>query len=258
MKIYLLFLSWIFCFDYTTASHNEIDYATSRVTRDLVDFNKEYHAVDRLVEPHEKLPVQSTLSFERLFDFLKYYVSHGFELLWELNLWVYFDIPHMMGRLTYDEDTFRNFTQLCDRYGFASEVHEVVTADGYINILHRLYKDAPYQSVTDEHGGKIRHVPKPAVIMVHGLEDGADSWILNGVEKSPGFAVAAAGYDVWITNSRGNVYSRGHVRLNESDPQYWNFAIKELAMYDMPAFIEYVRWKSGMAADVKVSLLAHS
>jgi lysosomal acid lipase/cholesteryl ester hydrolase len=54
--------------------------------------------------------------------------------------------------------------------------------------------------------------------MVHGLEDGADSWILSREDKSPGFVAAEAGYDVWVTNSRGNVYSRGHVRLNESDP----------------------------------------
>lgn len=92
-----------------------------------------------------------------------------------------------------------------------------MTADGYINILHRVYKDTPLKKITDEHG-RDHHVPKPVVLMVHGLSDCADTWILNGVDKSPGFVVASAGYDVWITNSRGNVYSRGHVRLNDKDP----------------------------------------
>ena len=50
--------------------------------------------------------------------------------------------------------------------------------------------------------------------MVHGLEDSADGWVLNRADKSPAFVAATAGYDVWVPNARGNIYSRGHVRLN--------------------------------------------
>lgn len=132
-----------------------------------------------------------------------------------------------------------------------------MTSDGYINTLHRVYKDHPYKEVLD--GKYAKRVQKPVVVMVHGLEDSADGWVLNGEGKSPAFVVAKQGYDVWIPNARGNYYSRGHVRLNATtDAQYWDFTISDIALNDMPAFIKFIRWKVSLQDNQKVSLLAHS
>lgn len=56
-----------------------------------------------------------------------------------------------------------------------------------------------------------------------------------------GFALANAGYDVWLGNSRGNKYSLEHERLNYAiDPEFWDFCMDELIELDTPAMIEYI------------------
>jgi predicted alpha/beta hydrolase len=51
---------------------------------------------------------------------------------------------------------------------------------------------------------------------------------------------APAGFDVWMSNTRGNTYSRGHVLLNQWGQRYWRFSMDELALIDLPAQIDYV------------------
>jgi pimeloyl-ACP methyl ester carboxylesterase len=41
-------------------------------------------------------------------------------------------------------------------------------------------------------------------------------------------------------NSRGNLYSLGHVTLNPSEKEFWEFSWDEMAHYDLPANVEYV------------------
>lgn len=67
--------------------------------------------------------------------------------------------------------------------------------------------------------------------------------------------MADADYDVWMPNFRGNFYSKKHVSLKTSDPRFWNFSFYEMAIYDYPACIDYVRYETG---NDQVYIVPHS
>ena len=51
--------------------------------------------------------------------------------------------------------------------------------------------------------------------------------------------LADAGYDVYIASYRGTEYSRGHVTLDNTSSEYWDFTWAEMGKYDDKALIEF-------------------
>lgn len=133
--------------------------------------------------------------------------------------------------LGYPRDSLLNFTELAGRYGYVSEEHSVVTDDGYILRLFRIAS-----------GKKKRGSTKwPPVILMHGLLQSSDAWLDAGPDAGLAYLLADAGYDLWVGNARGNYYSRSHSRLDpDRDPEYWQFSVDEIGLYDVPATIDYV------------------
>lgn len=111
--------------------------------------------------------------------------------------------------------------------------------------MHRI-NTGPYEKKT----------PKAAVLLIHGLVDSSDTWIMNGRNNSVAFILADAGYDVWLGNTRGNKYSMNHTTLDPSnDFLYWDNTHNFISRYDLPAFIEYAK-KESMVPNV--GYIAHS
>ncbi|PVH34974.1 hypothetical protein PAHAL_7G077700 [Panicum hallii] len=119
-------------------------------------------------------------------------------------------------------------------FGYKCEEHTVTTADGYILSLQRI-PGGRGQSAAG-------NVP---VLLQHGLFMDGVTWLMNSPAESLGYILADGGYDVWIANSRGTVYSRGHTTLSTGDPAYWDWSWDELASSDLPAVVQYVYAHSG-------------
>ncbi|KAF5279947.1 hypothetical protein FQR65_LT15129 [Abscondita terminalis] len=124
------------------------------------------------------------------------------------------------------EDAKLLVPQLIRKYGYACEVHRVVTTDGYILTLHRI----PPKTGSS----------KGPVVLQHGIIQSSADFIISGPEKALGYILADAGYDVWLANSRGNTYSRSHTRLTPNDKEFWNFSWHEMGVYDATATVDYI------------------
>lgn len=117
--------------------------------------------------------------------------------------------------------------QQIERQGLKYEEHSVTTKDGYILTMQRIRKQ----------GLKFG---APVVLCLHGLFSQADTWIDNDPSVAVAFRLANAGYEVWLGNNRGNVYSLGHTKLDyiKNPQEYFDYSFQELGEYDLPVLIE--------------------
>ena len=156
-------------------------------------------------------------------------------------------------------DFSRTSPEMIRARGFECEEHEVRTQDGYILTLHRIKNPAVAAGTLKK---------RRTVLLQHGLMDTSatflmstdsgytkeaiednDDYLTSGdhskVNSNLGFELAKRGYDVWLGNSRGNVYSRKHATLKTSSAAFWDFSFDEMSAFDLPAVIDYILRKTG-------------
>lgn len=141
-----------------------------------------------------------------------------------------------------DPDLYRDVPALIVSRGFKSQKYEIKTDDGYILAVYRILN--PF----------FEGNAKP-ILLQHGIISSGRDWIVNSpgghvremfhqndsiVGNNLGFELAKRGYDVWLANSRGNTYSRKHVRLTPQDPKFWDYSFDQMIKYDLPATIDFV------------------
>ncbi|XP_063606385.1 lipase lipl-5-like [Penaeus indicus] len=134
-----------------------------------------------------------------------------------------FDQPHL------HPHTFLLTPQLIRIRGYPSEIHQVVTDDGYILEVHRIphgRNDVTRNHnriSTPERGGNGRRENRRVVFIQHCVLCSSADFVLNDPDQALAFILADAGYDVWLGNARGNVYGRRHVRLSPDQREFWDF-----------------------------------
>jgi len=158
-----------------------------------------------------------------------------------------------------------NACQLASSEDIPFEVHDdVITEDNYIITMHRLPRN-----------DSKRRYP---VLLMHGLLQSSDVWLLNNRRESLAWLLWDEGYDVWMGNVRGNYYSRNHTQYaktecfwdltwswpcfvytcptNITDPEkFWAFSFDEMGKYDLPAMLERIKKVTGRN---KVNYVGHS
>ncbi|CAG2170441.1 unnamed protein product [Oppiella nova] len=150
--------------------------------------------------------------------------------------------------------------QIIESRGFRAENHYITTGDGYILSFTRIVN--PH--VTDR--SKLR-----PIILQHGFQANADMWLINSmgrltdkgqwvednnngpVGNTLGFVLAVNGYDVWLANMRGNIYSQNHTKFKIDDPRFWRFSVDEMIDYDLPAMISYIQKETQKASQPQYS-----
>ncbi|KAL0097088.1 Alpha/Beta hydrolase protein [Phycomyces blakesleeanus] len=133
------------------------------------------------------------------------------------------------------EDIIPDEIYYASRWGYDSTLHQVVTKDGYILSMYRVSKKGVNP------------------IVVHGLFQCSGAFVLNE-EQSLAFALVDQGYDVWLGNNR-STGGLDHVSMSHKDPEYWNWGLKELGIYDCVGMVNYVRQTTGQP---KVGYIGHS
>ncbi|XP_032842600.1 lipase member M isoform X2 [Tyto alba] len=149
-------------------------------------------------------------------------------------------------------ETSMDVGEIVRYHGYPYEEHEVVTKDGYYLTVQRIPHGRDNAgSVSTSHEAEAQGssmfcpLPKPTVLLQHGLVLEGSNWVTNLPNSSLGFILADAGYDVWIGNSRGNSWSRKHKEFEFHHQEYSDYSFHEMAMYDLPATINYILQKTG-------------
>ncbi|XP_030767117.1 lipase 3-like [Sitophilus oryzae] len=128
-------------------------------------------------------------------------------------------------------DTDLNISQLLNKYGYPFEEHNVTTEDGHILTMHRI-AHGRNETITEK--------KRPVVFMKHCVACSSMIFLYSGPENSLAMLLADQGYDVWLCNTRGNIYT-SHTTLDPNkDSDYWDFSFHEKGYYDIPASVDYM------------------
>lgn len=110
------------------------------------------------------------------------------------------------------------------QYGIDVIEHFVTTKDYYILRMFNLARPGA-----------------PVVLLQHGILASSWCWLVNTPERSLGILLWEMGYDVWLTNSRGNTYSRNHTKYRPLlNKKFWDYTFTEMGNYDVIANVQYI------------------
>ncbi|KAH3758990.1 gastric triacylglycerol lipase [Pelomyxa schiedti] len=116
-------------------------------------------------------------------------------------------------------------TDLIVGQGYPAEFHRAWTADNF---------ELGMQRIPPTKAGS------RAVLLMHGVFTNAGCWVANFPFNDLAFMLHDAGWDVWLGNFRGTVYSYYNANYTADEEKFWEWSWPEMGTYDVPAMIDYV------------------
>ena len=145
-------------------------------------------------------------------------------------------------------DSLKTPAELVGGYGYAYEEHKPITKDGYILTMMRI----PCSLY-------IKRTRRRPIFLMHGSFDNSMTWL---IKDHDGLAITLArnGYDVWMGNNRGNLYSHEHLDKEKHNwkefwGEFWDFTYDQFALQDLPTMIQYIQDVTGYT---KIDYIGHS
>ncbi|XP_058462268.1 lipase 3-like [Malaya genurostris] len=114
--------------------------------------------------------------------------------------------------------------------GYHGEPHRVVTEDGYVLKIYRIWRDQrPPVNASRE-----------VILLQHGILHSSADWLVLGPKRSLAYQLVDLGFDVWLANSRSTQNSHQHTKYCTCSQEFWNYSWHELGYYDLAATIDKV------------------
>uniref|UniRef100_A0A131YN79 Lysosomal acid lipase/cholesteryl ester hydrolase n=1 Tax=Rhipicephalus appendiculatus TaxID=34631 RepID=A0A131YN79_RHIAP len=146
-----------------------------------------------------------------------------------------FPRPSPKPKPTLIQNNYQNVSQLITSSGYTVREYNVTTRDSYILMIQRIPRGR------NEPRGKRRR--KPVAFLMTGLLSSSADYVVNLPDQSLGFILADNGFDVWLGNVRGTIYS-SHEYLKKWQARYWDFSFDEMINFDLPDQIDFILKKT--------------
>merc|ERR1712232_769057 len=118
---------------------------------------------------------------------------------------------------------------------YQCECHNITTPDGFVLQTARIPSQKTFNNT------------KLPVFLMHGFITSAIDWVSQPyTTDSLPYMLSDAGYDVWLGNNRGNIFSVHNERMDINTPEFWDaIDFDQMAELDVPAIIGYVTKTTG-------------
>merc|ERR1719265_1368568 len=81
----------------------------------------------------------------------------------------------------------------------------------------------------------------PVIMLQHGILASSWCWLVNTPERSLGILLWKHGYDVWLSNSRGNTFGRKNTHMNPLfNKKFWDYTFDDMGRLDVIANVKHV------------------
>jgi len=152
------------------------------------------------------------------------------------------------------ECPMEHFHGLFDKTKYLVEDFSVTTDDGYIIKSWRVRLQP---SLLEKLPAEYKKNINQPIHFQHGLGVTADSWFMNGEDKSPGFFLVNKGYDVWAGSNRGTKDCKSHINKNITKTEFFANSFQEMGLFDVPAWYKLILSKYD-DENTKIIYIGHS